>query len=94
MARTTRLARPAQRLLAHELTHVVQGQQGRTRTDGERAVSQPGDSLEHEAEQRAASLAARRRARAGPGRGVGRDAGCAGTEARRAQSRARRARAR
>jgi hypothetical protein len=37
-----------QRLLAHELTHVVQAWQGRTRH--ERAVSMPGDPLEREAE--------------------------------------------
>src|SRR6185503_2419491 len=39
-----------ERLLAHELTHVVQGMEGRiARGGGASAVSQPGDSLEREA---------------------------------------------
>jgi hypothetical protein len=44
-------ARAGQRLLVHELTHVVQGWQGRTgQRAASRRVSQPGDALEQEAE--------------------------------------------
>lgn len=38
-----------QRLLVHELTHVVQSQQGRVPTSGESQVSRPTDALEQEA---------------------------------------------
>ncbi|HEY3805858.1 MAG TPA: DUF4157 domain-containing protein [Kofleriaceae bacterium] len=53
-----------ERLLAHELTHVVQGMEGRIAAGGASAVSQPGDSLEREAEHRAAAISTRPFARA------------------------------
>ncbi|HMG19727.1 MAG TPA: DUF4157 domain-containing protein, partial [Kofleriaceae bacterium] len=43
-------SRAGQKLLAHELTHVVQSWQGRSDAAGGRRVSQPGDSLEREAD--------------------------------------------
>ena len=48
-----------ERLLAHELTHVVQGMEGRIASGGASAVSQPGDSLEREAEHRAQTMSTR-----------------------------------
>jgi hypothetical protein len=50
-------SREGQKLLAHELTHVVQGWQGKG--GGERRVSQPHDSLEQEADVVAEKVAAR-----------------------------------
>ena len=44
-------SRAGQKLLAHELTHVLQNLQGRSDTGGAVRVSQPGDALEQEADQ-------------------------------------------
>ncbi len=58
-------SREGQRLLAHELTHVVQAYQGRTSTgSGGYTVSQPGESLEREADAVADRI--ERRAERGP----------------------------
>ncbi len=61
-------SREGQKLLAHELTHVVQAYQGRTSTgSGGFTVSQPGESLEREADavaERIERRADRRAARA------------------------------
>jgi Domain of unknown function (DUF4157) len=52
-----------ERLLAHELTHVVQAYQGRTRAGGAGIeVSSPGEALEREAEEVAARLGIQRAA--------------------------------
>jgi Domain of unknown function (DUF4157) len=52
-----------EQLLAHELTHVVQAYQGRTRTGGAGIeISSPGEALEREAEEVAARLLGTRRA--------------------------------
>ncbi|WP_224367838.1 eCIS core domain-containing protein [Hyalangium versicolor] len=47
--------RGGRELLAHELTHVVQSYEGRTATGAR--MSQPGDTLEREAKERAATVA-------------------------------------
>ena len=51
-------SRAGQKLLAHELTHVVQSWQGRSEAGDTRRVSQPGDSLEREADAVADQVAA------------------------------------
>jgi hypothetical protein len=53
-------SRSGQKLLAHELTHVVQSWQGKSATGGDGVrVSRPGDSLEQEADEVAERIAER-----------------------------------